>query len=174
MTQAVDWAKVLAPETPLLEIVVRGSLTYLAIFLLLRVVQRRQSGSVDIADLLVIVLIADAAQNGMAGEYTSVSDGLLLVATIVGWSWLIDWLGYHVPLIERLVHPPPLRIIENGTIVWRNMRRELISREELMTHLREQGVAKVSDVREAFVEGDGRISVLTYETKQHAEEERRV
>jgi uncharacterized membrane protein YcaP (DUF421 family) len=48
-----------------------------------------------ITDLLVIVLIADAAQNGMAGEYRSLTDGLLLVATIVAWSYALNWLAFR-------------------------------------------------------------------------------
>ena len=65
----VDWAKVFGPDTPVLEIVVRGTVVYLALFVLIRVVFKRQPGAVGIADLLVVVLIADAAQNAMAGTY---------------------------------------------------------------------------------------------------------
>ncbi len=62
----VDWAKTFLPNTPLLEIFLRGSLTYLALFFLLRIVLKRESGGMGVTDLLVIVLIADAAQNAMA------------------------------------------------------------------------------------------------------------
>jgi uncharacterized membrane protein YcaP (DUF421 family) len=163
MLAHVDWLQVLRPDAPVLEILVRGTLTYVFILVLLRVVLRRQSGAVNIADLLVIVLIADAAQNAMAGSYDSVADGLVLVSTIVGCAWVVDWLGYHIPLVERLVHPPPLRIVRDGRLVWPNMRRELITREELMSQLREQGIESVEQVREAFVEGDGQISIVPYE-----------
>lgn len=59
----VEWAKMLIPDTPLLEIFLRGSIVYLALFFLLRVVLKRESGTLGITDLLVVVLIADAAQN---------------------------------------------------------------------------------------------------------------
>lgn len=160
MFGGVDWAKVLMPGTPILEIVVRGSLTYLALFLLLRVVGKRESSDVSVTDLLVIVLIADAAQNAMAGGYTSVPDGILLVTTIIFWSYALNWLGYYLPWVERLVHPPPLPLIRDGQLYRRNLRRELITEEELWSQLREQGVEHLEDVKLAFIEGDGSISVI--------------
>ena len=160
----VDWESVFLPSTPLLEIIVRGTLTYLALFTLLRFVLKRQSGAVSISDLLVVVLIADAAQNAMAADYRSVPDGILLVATIVFWSYALDWLGYHFKPLQRFVYPPQLQLVKDGELLWRNMRRELITEGELMSHLRKQGIDDVSEVKEAFMEGDGRISIVTYET----------
>jgi uncharacterized membrane protein YcaP (DUF421 family) len=164
---SVDWGEVFIPQTPLLEIVVRGTIVYFAIFALLRFVLKRQSGSVGVTDLLVVVLIADAAQNAMAGTYKSVPDGILLVSTIVFWSWFIDLVGDHIPAVGRVVHPQPLPLVRDGKLLRRNMRKELISEGELMSQLREQGVDDVRKVRRAYEEGDGRISVMTYEGKSH-------
>ncbi|HET9613187.1 MAG TPA: YetF domain-containing protein [Candidatus Limnocylindrales bacterium] len=156
----IDLGKILLPDTPILEIFIRGTITYLALFLLLRFTRKRQAGGMGMTDLLVIVLIADASQNSMAGQYTSVIDGLLLVGTIVFWAFALDWLGYHIPAIERLVHPPPLTLIEDGRLNRGNMRLELMTLEELMTQLRAEGVESVEQVRRAYLEGNGRLSVL--------------
>src|SRR5688572_15654883 len=80
----LDWHTMFVPSQPVLETMIRGSIMYLAIFALLRVF-RRQAGSLGPADLLVLLLVADASQNAMASEYRSITDGLILVATIVGW-----------------------------------------------------------------------------------------
>src|SRR3954471_6609151 len=125
-TMTIDLAALFIPETPLLEIFIRGTATYLALFVLLRLTLKRQSGAVGMTDLLVVILIADAAQNAMAGDYRSIADGVVLVATILFWAYAIDWLGYHVPAIERLVHPLPLPLVANGALLPRNMRSELI------------------------------------------------
>ena len=69
---------------------------YFVIFGLLRVVLRGRTGGTTMSDLLVLVLIADAAQNAMADDYTSLASGTLLVATIIGWSFALDWLAYRV------------------------------------------------------------------------------
>jgi uncharacterized membrane protein YcaP (DUF421 family) len=148
---------------PVLELILRGSLTYLVLFAILRFILKRVTGTLNIGDLLIIVLVADASQNAMSASYTSLTDGLILVATIVFWSYALDWLAYHFPRFESLLHPSPVELVRDGKMVARNMRRELITVDELMSHLREQGVKDLGEVEAALMEGDGRISVVTHE-----------
>ncbi|MDX2154535.1 MAG: DUF421 domain-containing protein [Bryobacteraceae bacterium] len=159
----VDWLKLFGFDTPILEIVLRGTLMYLGLFFLLRIVHKRQTGGISTADVLLVVLIADAAQNAMADDYKSVTDGFLLVSVIIFWSHVVNWLGYHVPAFERFVNPAPLPLIENGKLNRRNMREELVTYDELMMQLREQGVEDPKDVKIARMESDGRLSVITDE-----------
>jgi uncharacterized membrane protein YcaP (DUF421 family) len=159
----IKWQELFFPSVPILELILRGSLVYLAIFALLRFVLKRVTGTLNIGDLLIIVLIADASQNAMSAGYTSVTDGLILVTTIIFWSYFLDWLAYHSPRLESMLHPPPLPLVRNGQMLARNMRRELITVDELMSHLREQGVTSLKQVKLASMEGDGRISVVTHE-----------
>lgn len=163
LLDAVAWRTLLIPDTPLLEIIARGTLVYLGTFLILRLVLKRESSGFSTTDLIVIVFIADAAQNAMADDYRSVPDGLILIATLVFWAWFLDFLAFRVPALERLLKPPPLPLIKEGNFVWPNMRREFITKEELIAHLREQGVEQVSDVRLAYMESDGHVSVLPYD-----------
>jgi uncharacterized membrane protein YcaP (DUF421 family) len=158
----IDWATVFLPNTPILEIIVRGSVMYLALFCMMRGILKRVASSINFADLLMIVLIADAAQNGMADDYTSIADGIVLVATIVFWNYALDWLGYHFPRFQRFIRPPSLPLVKNGNLLHRNMRRELLTRDELMSQLREQGVNDLAQVKIAQMEGDGRISVIMH------------
>jgi uncharacterized membrane protein YcaP (DUF421 family) len=160
----VDWGKLFIPSAPLLETVIRGTLMYLALFIIFRLLAKRDAGMVGISDLLVVVLLADAAQNGMAGEYHSITEGIVLVLTIIAWDYLLNWLGFHVPAFQRMVYPKPLPLVKNGQMLWRNMRKELITEEELKSQLREQGVDDLAEVKEAYLEGDGRISVVKRET----------
>lgn len=143
-----------------MEIVLRGTLVYWFLFLLFRFVLRRDVGSIGIADVLLLVLIADASQNAMSGGYGSVGEGFLLVATIAGWNYALDWAAYHFPSIRRFIEPAPLLLIRDGRMLRRNMRQELVSPEELQAKLREQGVEDLSQVRSAFMESSGEISVL--------------
>ena len=89
----IDWQSMFVPTESLVEIFIRGTLMYLGMYFILRVF-RRQSGSIGVADLLVIVVIADAAQNGMAGDSRSITEALLLIITIVLWDFFLDWLGF--------------------------------------------------------------------------------
>ena len=97
-----------------LELFVRGSAVYWFLFAIFRIVLRRDIGAVGIADVLLIVLVADAAQNAMAGEYRSISDGLVLVSTIVGWNVAIDWLAYSVPSLRGVFEARPLLLVRDG------------------------------------------------------------
>lgn len=158
----VDWRAVFTPDAPLLEIIVRGSVMYLTLFFLLRVLLKRESGTTGMTDLLVIVLIADAAQNGMANGYTSLADGVLLVAVIIGWAYLLDAVAYRWQPAARLIRPKPLALVRDGRMLRRNMRRELVTEDEVYGQLREQGIDSLADVREMRMESDGQFSVITH------------
>lgn len=164
-TWSVDWAGLFVPSGSLAEVIIRGSILYLALFFILRVLPRRQIGSLGVSDLLVIVVIADAAQNGLSGEYNSITEGIVLVATILFWNWIIDTLDYRFPSLG-LNGAAPRPVVSNGRLLRKNMEKEELSEEQLMSHLRQQGVEDLSRVRRAYVEGDGRISVITTGNKR--------
>jgi uncharacterized membrane protein YcaP (DUF421 family) len=156
----IDWRSMFVPTESVLEVILRGTIMYLGMFALLRVF-RRQAGSVGIADLLVIVVIADAAQNGMAGESKSITEALLLITTIVLWDWLFDWLGFRSPFWERILLPHPLLLVKDGRIIRSNLEKEMITEDDLLAQLREQGVDDISKVKESYLESNGHFSVLT-------------
>jgi uncharacterized membrane protein YcaP (DUF421 family) len=156
----VDWKGTFVPDTSVLEILIRGTVMYLALFTLLRFVLKRQRGGVAFTDILVIVLVADAAQNAMAGDYTSMPDGLLLVGVIVGWAYALDWLAYRVPLVRRFVQPSGVPLVRRGRLLRENMRRENITDDELASQLRVAGVDTLDDVDDVTLEGDGQLSVV--------------
>ncbi|OGA84391.1 MAG: hypothetical protein A2711_01115 [Burkholderiales bacterium RIFCSPHIGHO2_01_FULL_63_240] len=143
-----------------IEIVIRGTAVYWFLFLIFRFVLRRDIGSVTIADVLVLILIADASQNAMAGEYRTLSEGALLISTIVAWNYALDWASFRWPWLSRLISPPPLLLVRHGRVLQRNLQQELITTDELLSKLRSQGVEDVSKVRKAYMEPDGSISVL--------------
>lgn len=170
----VEWARVFLPDTPLLEIVVRGSVMYLLLFGMIRGILKRVASTIGLADLLMVVLVADAAQNALANDYSSIADGLVLVGTIMFWNYTLDWLGYRFPQFQRFFHPPPLPLVKDGHLLHRNMRRELITRDELMSQLREQGISELAQVKAAHMEGDGRISVIQHQQREVGLSERQV
>lgn len=160
VSMSIDWSAVFVPTIGIAEIVLRGSIMYLGLFAVLRFMGRRQAGTFGPADLLVIVLIADAAQNGLGKEYSSVTEGLILVLTILGWEYLIDWLQYRYAVLRPILTAPPLTLIENGRVNQANLRRELLTEDELRSQLREKEVVEYDEVKLAKLEGDGRLSVI--------------
>ncbi len=163
-----DWRQMFVPSVSPLELVIRGSIMYLAILAAMRIF-RRQAGSLNTADLLVVVLVADAAQNGMASEYKSVTDGLVLVGTIYAWNYLLDAAAFRWRPIHRLLNPPPLPLVRDGRVLRRNLRQEMLTLDDLMEQLREQGVEQLREVRSCCLEGDGHLSVIRRKDGDEAE-----
>ncbi len=161
----IDFRSVFVPSLHLAEIVLRGTLVYLFLFTILRVL-RREAGVVGIADLLVVVLIADAAQNAMASEYKSITEGAVLIITIAAWDYFLDWMGYRFPRFHRLLTPAPLPLVRDGRIIKKHLRQELITEEELLSQLRQQGVQNLAEVKRCYLEGDGHFSVINSQAKK--------
>jgi uncharacterized membrane protein YcaP (DUF421 family) len=155
----LDWQTMFVPSTSLAELVLRGTLTFWFCFLFLRFL-RRGTGQLGISDLLLITLIADAAQNSMAGEYKSITGGLVLVGTLVGWNYALNWLSYHIPFFDLLSQPKPVLLVSDGIIIPQNLRKELIAEDELMSLLRQNGIEDVKMVKSCQLEGSGNISVI--------------
>ena len=147
-------------RVPFVELVVRGTAVYWFIFILFRFLLRRDMGQLGVADILLLVLISDAAQNAMAGGYTTISEGFVLIGTIAAWNALLDWLAWRFPLFTRLLEPPPLLLVRHGRVLYPALRRRMITVEELKGKLRQQGIESLKQVRRAYLESDGAISVI--------------
>lgn len=154
------WADVFSLSTPILEILVRGTVMFLAIFTLMRVTGKREAGAHSITDLLVVVLVAEAAAHGMAGEARGIADSVLLVATILGWSVALDAIAYRWPRLAPLIKSRATPLIVDGEINTRALRREFMQREELAAELRLHGITDVREVARAYLEPNGMVSVI--------------
>lgn len=157
---SIDWTGFVTFEKPLLETFLRGTVVYLTILIMLRVLLKRQAGDVGLGDMLLLVLIADASQNAMANEYRTIPDGLLLIGTLIFWNFALDWLSYRWPAFRRLIDPSELQLIRDGRVLTESLRQECITEEELLAQLRMKGFAGPADVRAGYIEGDGRFSFL--------------
>ncbi len=150
------------PILLIMESVVRGTVIYIAIFFLVRLLSSRQIGGVGMNDLLLVVLVASAATNSLAGEHKSITNGIILIATVIFWSYLFNWLGFKFPGLQRLFQSAPKIIVKDGQIQENIMQKELITEEELKGKLRRHGNDDISKVRKAYIESDGQISVIEH------------
>ena len=96
----------------------------------------------------------------MAGEYRTLSEGLVLVGTLLAWNIVVDWVGYVSPTMHRLLTPRAVILVKNGRVIQPNLRRQFITEQELQAKLRENGVEDLSAVKAAYMEADGDVSVL--------------
>ena len=145
---------------PIVELFIRGSVMFWFLVLVFRVVLRRDVGSMGMTDFLFVVLLGDAAQNGMIGDASSATDAVVLISTLVFWNVAIDWATWRWPSLEKLFAARRLTLVRNGKRNRRNMRREFISDAELMSKVREEGLEDLSKIKAMYLESDGEISLI--------------
>ena len=155
-----DWSAMFGPQLSLLEVVARATIMYLFLFTVMRFLLKRQGSELNFADLLVVVAIIDGAQPAFTGAASSITESAVFVLTVLFWSWALNWLSFHIPALEFLTAARPIVLVENGRLHHANLRHALLTREELMRQLREQGIDSIDGVRKVMLEGDGEISVI--------------
>jgi uncharacterized membrane protein YcaP (DUF421 family) len=127
---------------------------------MMRVIGQREAGGLGITDVLLVVLVAEAAAAGLHGEANSVTDSVLLVATILFWSVVFDAIAYRWPRLGRLIKAQPRLLIQDGAVNTHILRREFMTREEVASQLRLHGIEDPADVERAYIEPNGMISIV--------------
>ena len=155
----IDWPALFEPHH-VLENVVRATIVFWMLFVLLRFLPNRKAGGFGPTDLLVVVLLANAVQSAIQREGTAITDAAIQIGTIVGWSILFDVLGERIPGLRGIFQSQPVAVVRDGEVLTRNLRREFMTEEELKAQLRLQSVDSLDDVAQAYVEHDGRVSVI--------------
>ena len=153
----------LIPSVPLLEIILRTIVVYVAVLVLLRVAGKRELGQMSVADLVVIIVIANAVQNAMNGGDNSLTGGIAAAATLVGANLLVGRYGSRVPVIGHYVRDEPTLLMQDGVLLEKNMEGEHVDKEDIEMAAREHGIGNLSDVSEVVLEPDGSISIIPNE-----------
>ena len=150
---------------PAWHIFIRTAVVYLAVFLGLRVMGKRELGQMTVFDLVVILLIANAVQNAMVGPDTSLTGGVLAAFTLLVLNYAVSLLRLSSPFWGRLVEGTPTVLVQDGEFVSPHLRKEGLERSELEMAMREHGVESVRDVRLAVLETDGSISIVPQDSR---------
>jgi uncharacterized membrane protein YcaP (DUF421 family) len=146
---------------PWWEIVLRGTVVYFVLLLLLRLSGKRTVGQFTPFDLLVLVLLGDAMQGSMIAGDQSLGGGIILVVTLLGWNMLVGMVTSRSQAIERLVEGRPVVLARNGHIYGEALDRSNLNIDDLQEAMRNADCVAVGDVRLAVLEKDGKISIVT-------------
>lgn len=152
--------EVFALNTPIWEMALRATAVYLAVFMLLRLLPKRTAGKFSLADLVTLIVIGSMAKSGIVGDSTSVGDIVLMIALVLIWDYTLNSLEYHVPFFRRILRAREAALIQDGRMMRGNMRREMVTEDELLTALRKKNVPDISAVDSAYLEADGDISII--------------
>ena len=145
---------------PWWEFILRGLIIYVFLIVLLRLTGKRQVGQMAPFDLVLLLVLSNTVQNAMIGGDNSIIGGVISAVTLVAANWLVSLLTYRSKKMEALVEGRPELLIHNGKLFDRALAQAKLTRHEMMNALREAGCAAVEDVRAAFLENDGTISVI--------------
>jgi uncharacterized membrane protein YcaP (DUF421 family) len=151
------------PEVQILEKIVRPLIIYFFLLLMFRIAGKREVGQMTPFDLVVLLTISNVLQNAMIGPDNSLTGGLIGGLTLFVANGLIGRLTLYFPSIARLLEGKPTLLIEDGRILIKNLRREIMTKAELERAVRKHDLDPVADlplIRRALLEQDGTVTIL--------------
>ena len=150
-------------SAPLPRFLIRGTVIYFAVVIAVRLLPKREIGSHSPSDMLALVMMGALVADGMSIGSEEPIDFLLLAVVVLAWDWVVNALEFRFPLIARLTAESPVVIVRDGRLVYRAMRHELITEDEILACVRKNGLARIEEVALATVEKTGEISVVPKE-----------
>jgi len=142
------------------DIVIRGTIVFFFVFLLTRVVGRRELASLEPFDLILLVVIGDLVQQGVTQNDFSVTGAILAVSTIGTLTVLVSWTGFRWRRTRPVLEGEPIILVQDGEPIKRNLDRNRITFDEVAAAAREQQLEKLDEVKWAVLETSGNISIV--------------
>lgn len=143
-----------------MDIVLRASAMFAILYLLLRLLGKREVGQLTTFELVVIVVLGDLIQQAVTHNDFSITGATLAISTFAFWGLVMSWLSFKSPRLEKLLDGEPRVIVRDGEVLHANMRRDRLTMSELHTEMRLAGIAHVEDVAWAILETQGKISFI--------------
>lgn len=158
-----------APDLPIWELLARAGIVYVALLVFLRLSGKRTIGEFSPFDVLVMLLLSEAAQGALTGGDESVGGGLLVVATLIALNWLVAFVSARSRTAEKLIEGQPVVLIRDGRLVDGVLARNNLPEGEVDEAMRAAGIRRRSDVQLALLEPDGEISFFRHESGARGE-----
>jgi uncharacterized membrane protein YcaP (DUF421 family) len=131
------------------------------VFLVTRIVGRRQLSDLEPFDVILLVVIGDLVQQGVTQSDESVTGALTVIATMALLSATVSWISFRSRRVRFVTEGAPIVLVQDGRLIEQNMRRERITREDIEEQARQQQITKIADLRWAILENDGKISCIS-------------
>jgi uncharacterized membrane protein YcaP (DUF421 family) len=144
-----------------MDLVFRAALLFAFVYLLTRVVGRRELSSLEPFDLILLVMIGDLMQQGITQNDFSITGAVLVGGTIALMTVAVSYASFRFPRLRPALEGDPVIVVENGKPIERNLRRNRISIEELAASARQNGIGSLDEVQWAVLETNGRISFIS-------------
>jgi uncharacterized membrane protein YcaP (DUF421 family) len=143
-----------------MDIVLRASAMFVIVYLLLRLLGKRELGQMTPFEFIVLVVIGDLIQQGVTQTDFSITGATLAIGTFAFWGLAMSWITYLWPRAERLLDGEARVLVRNGELLKKNLRRDRVTQAEVESEMRLAGIATMSDVAWAMIEPNGKISFI--------------
>jgi uncharacterized membrane protein YcaP (DUF421 family) len=143
-----------------MDLVLRAVVVFAFILVLTRIIGKRELGSLQPFDLILLIVLGDALQQGLTQDDYSLTGAILVVGTIAVLQVFVSWISYRFPRSRPVLEGEPIVIVQDGKVIERNLERERLTVEEINEAARKQQIAHLAEVRWAVLETDGEISFI--------------
>jgi uncharacterized membrane protein YcaP (DUF421 family) len=143
-----------------MDLVLRAAFVFGFVLLLTRVMGKRELGSLQPFDLVLLIVLGDALQQGLTQDDYSLTGAVLVVGTIAVLQIFVSWVSYRFPRTRPILDGEPIVIVQDGNVIERNLKRERLTIEEVAEEARKQQIPHLSEVRFAVLETGGTISFI--------------
>ncbi|HEY3667483.1 MAG TPA: YetF domain-containing protein [Polyangiaceae bacterium] len=144
-----------------MDLVIRAAVVFFFVFLVTRVVGRRELSQLEPFDLILLVVVGDLVQQGVTQSDESVTGALIVISTIALLSVAVSWVSFRFKAVRVITEGEPIVLVQDGRPIERNLRRERITIEDIEEEARQSQITSVADLRWAILEDDGRISCIS-------------
>ena len=143
-----------------MDIVTRAIVAFMFVFLITRLIGRRELSSLEPFDLILLVVLGDLIQQGVTQSDMSITGAVLAAGTFAVMVLAVSYTGFRFPRLQPLLDPQPLIVVQDGRVIEANLRKERMTVDELLAEARQQQIASLDDVRWAVLESNGKVSFL--------------
>jgi len=142
------------------DIVFRAVFIFFVLYLLMRIIGRRELSSLEPFDLILLVVLGDAVQQGLTQDDYSLTGALLAIGTIAMLQLGVSYANFRFPRLRPLLDGEPIVVVRDGKPIERNLRRERVTLDDLTSAMRQQNIAHIGEVQWAVMETSGAISFI--------------
>ena len=143
-----------------MDIALRGIFVYAFIYLLTRVIGRRELSSLEPFDLVLLIILGDTVQQGLTQDDYSITGAVIAVGAIAGMQLLTSWLSFRFRRLRPVLDGEPIIVVQDGKPIERNMKRERVTHEDIASAARLESIAKIDDIQWAVLETNGKLSFI--------------
>ncbi|MGH2912816.1 MAG: DUF421 domain-containing protein [Solirubrobacteraceae bacterium] len=143
-----------------MDLVIRATVVFFFIFLVTRVVGRRQLSDLEPFDFILLVVLGDLVQQGITQSDESVTGTLIVISTIALLSVGVSWISFRSARVRQITEGEPIVLVQDGHPIERNLRRERITLADIQEEARQAQIVSLADIQWAILENDGKISCI--------------